>query len=427
MNTRIYVNRGAGGLVSPCEKGASMTHETKTPREPAGPQPGRILDLFAGAGGWDEGLRPLGLQALGLELDQRACRTAAAAGHERLQADVAALDPLELAPVWGLVGSPPCQAYSTAGKRLGRADQPLVVACAHELAASNDSRRAWREGCRDERSLLTVEPLRYALALRPRWIALEQVPAVLELWGLFAALLAAHGYQTAVGVLRAECYGVPQTRRRAFLIASLDGPVRLPEATHRSYDARRRRVPDAERHLRPWVSMADALGCPAQGRVHTNNQTHGGRRPQGLCRPLDAPAHTLDTASRSWTFHGREWAFRNRPRHPEVLRDPDTPAPTIIARGHQSWVHRRPATTVACDPRIARPGGKRNARDPHAPGRSQDAIRVTVTQAAILQGFPAGYPWQGSRSRQFAQVGNAVPPPLARRVVEEATRPGGRS
>lgn len=94
-------------------------------------QRGKILDLFAGAGGWEEGLRPLGLKALGIELEPWACRTATAAGHTRLQADLSMLDPDSFAPVWGLVGSPPCQAYSTAGKGLGKLDKPLVIACAH--------------------------------------------------------------------------------------------------------------------------------------------------------------------------------------------------------------------------------------------------------------------------------------------------------
>jgi DNA (cytosine-5)-methyltransferase 1 len=383
-------------------------------------QPGTILDLFAGAGGWEEGLRPLGLHALGIELEPWACKTARAAGHARLEADLSTLDPLEFAPVWGLIGSPPCQAYSTAGKGLGAFDKPLVIACAHELAAGNDSRHAWLEGCRDPRSLLTVEPLRFAVALRPRWVALEQVPAVLELWSLFAALLAAHGYHTATGVLRAECYGVPQTRRRAFLLASLDGPIELPSPTHRSYDARRRTTPPCERGLRPWVSMARALDCDPAGAVQTNNQTSGGRRPSGLKRQLAAPAHTLDTASGSWTFH-------NRRRHPVCVRATDQPASTVLARGQMRWMAQRPATTVSCDARIARPGHKRDAKCPHAPGRSEGAVRVTVEQAAVLQGFPAGYPWQGSRSRQFQQVGNAVPPPLARRVLEAAIQPGGDS
>lgn len=46
-----------------------MTADTHTVR----PQPGRILDLFTGAGGWEEGLRVLGLRALGVETDRWAC------------------------------------------------------------------------------------------------------------------------------------------------------------------------------------------------------------------------------------------------------------------------------------------------------------------------------------------------------------------
>ncbi len=398
-------------------------------RASAHKQPGKILDLFAGAGGWEEGLRMLGLNALGIESESWACQTARAAGHERLQADVAALDPLQFRPAWGLIGSPPCQAYSTAGKGLGRQDKPLVIACAHDLAAGNDTRAARLRKCRDPRSLLTVEPLRFAIALRPRWIALEQVPGVLELWTLFAGLLSAHGYQTTTGVLSAEQYGVPQTRKRAFLIASLDGDVTLPAPSHRSYDARRRATPANEQDLLPWVSMADALGCQSEEIVHTN-QTSGGKRPRGLSRQHRTPAHTIDTASGSWTLGPEEhegWVFRNRPRRPICLRGRELPAPTILARAHQSWVKQRPATTVSCDSRIARPGAKRNAGRPKAPGRSEGAVRVSVAQAATLQGFCCDYPWQGSRTRQFEQVGNAVPPLLARRVLEEAIQPGGGS
>ena len=268
-------------------------------------QPGRIVDLFAGAGGWDEGLRELGYTAVGIDVDRWACATARAAGHERIEADIAALDPEEFAPVWGLIGSPPCQAYSTAGKGLGRFDKERVIACAHELAAGHDSRAQHLAACRDPRSLLTVEPLRWAVALRPRWVALEQVPGVLELWSLFAGLLAAHGYEATAGVLSAEQYGVPQTRKRAYLVASLDGPAELPVPTHRSYNPRRPdHVREEERDLLPWVSMADALGWARDAVTFTNNQTAGGSRAQGLSRPASCPARTIDSASGSWTVEG---------------------------------------------------------------------------------------------------------------------------
>jgi DNA (cytosine-5)-methyltransferase 1 len=511
-------------------------------------QSGRIIDLFAGAGGWEQALACLDLQAIGIETSEHACDTARAAGFERLQTDVAELDPLSLGPVWGLVGSPPCQAYSTAGKGLGRMDKPIVVACAHELAAGNDSRKAWREGCRDPRSLLTVEPLRYILALRPRWVALEQVPAVLELWSTFAALLVPLGYHTATGVLSAERYGVPQTRKRAFLIASLDGPVAMPEPTHRSYNPRRTEVPVEEESLLPWVSMAQALGWDSSDRVGfpRSNETpgEGGERARDR-RPACCPAATLASLSRSWTRRpcvqirrggerisegfdptsapaqavtnrvdrwqapdvhacgescvcgrpaptltttrhssegalagrqlpageGRErggWAFRSGNQPNSTVRPADTPAPTVLfghranqvewvpgaldrrqqrarpravedpaptmlaaslAKGVPVWATQRLATTVACDPRVHPPGHKERASDP--PGRYQqrrgaNAVRVTVQQAALLQGFPADFPWQGTRTRQFEQVGNAVPPPLAWHVIRSATAKSSR-
>jgi DNA (cytosine-5)-methyltransferase 1 len=482
----------------------------------ASKQPGRILDLFAGAGGWEEGLRMLGLSALGIETEPWACETARAAGHERLQADVAELDPHELSPVWGVIGSPPCQAYSTAGKGLGRADKPLVIACAHELAAGNDTRAARLQECRAPRSLLTVEPLRFALALKPRWVALEQVPAVLELWTLFAALLSAHGYQTAAGVLSAERYGVPQTRKRAFLVASLDGPVRLPDPTHRSYNPRRKDTPDDEAALLPWVSMAEALGWTTSEEIgfprrNDTPSNHPSKAESGTYRKRDRrpacnPAPTLTAKTRSWTrkpcvqirrsgeritegfdptsapaqavttrvnrWQARGvdggWAWRNGNQRNAAIRNPEEPAPTVhfghsanqvewvpcayetrqrgarprpinrpaptmlaagLAEGTPIWAGERPATTVACDRRVHPPGHKQNASDPpgrHEQRRGANAVRVTVEQAAVLQGFPADYPWQGTRTRQFEQVGNAVPPPVAQRVLEQAIQPSVR-
>lgn len=344
---------------------------------------GLIVDLFAGAGGWDEGLAQLGYPALGIEIDEIASVTAKTAGHERLIADLSDLNPRRFAPTWGLIASPPCQAYSTSGKGLGRLDKPRVIACARDLAKGRDTREEWRRRCLDPASLLTVEPLRFVFALEPRWVAFEQVTPVKELWESFAELLTDHGYQTAVGVLSSECYGVPQVRKRAFLIASLDGEVKLPEPTHRSFNARRHLVPEEELHLRQWVSIAEALGWGGRPATLRSTHTNSGRHPGGAPRSFDRPAFTFMCGSGHWKI---ETEKTSRGGKTERRR----PEGALTASQYRSRKHLE---------------------------------RVTVEQAAIIQGFRPDYPWQGTRDDRFRQIGNSVCPPVARHVLAEAMRP----
>ena len=104
--------------------------------------PATTVDLFAGPGGWAEGLRLLGLTEAGLERDAAACATRVAAGHRMtVRCDVAAYP---TAPFAGrartVIASPPCQAWSRAGKRFGIIDQPLVHQAVADLAADRDTR-----------------------------------------------------------------------------------------------------------------------------------------------------------------------------------------------------------------------------------------------------------------------------------------------
>ena len=116
------------------------------------------------------------------------------------------------------------------------------------------------------------------------------------------------------------------------------------------------------------------------------------------------------------------WKLRNNSNANACEREADEPAGTLFFSNRSnwaSWVTERPATTIQGDPHVGRPGHK--DRDKGEGQFSQDSVRITVQEAAILQSFPEDYPWQGSKTSQFRQVGNAVPPLLARAVLAEAT------
>jgi DNA (cytosine-5)-methyltransferase 1 len=132
--------------------------------------------------------------SVGIEWDAAACRTAHAAGHTRVRADVATFPLAHLAGrVDGAILSPPCQAWSNAGDQKGKLDQGKVhERIAYFACGEQPPDREWA----DERSMLTAEPMRWAYTLRPRWIALEQVPPVLPLWQYTAEKLRELGYRT---------------------------------------------------------------------------------------------------------------------------------------------------------------------------------------------------------------------------------------
>lgn len=344
-----------------------------------------ILDLFAGPGGWSEGIRRIGLSDVGLEWDRDACLTRAAAGHRTVRADVATY-PTEpfVGKVRGLIASPPCQAFSMAGKRLGMVDLPRIH------AAIDGARSGWRDDLRagpwaDARSPLILEVLRWSWSLRPEWIACEQVPPCLPVWEHMADVLRGWGYSALAVKFNAADYGVPQTRHRAFLLAHRD-TVRVPTPTHAEHPPESADLFGAR--LLPWVSMADALGWDAGERA-IDRRVGGFAEDAGVITD-DRPAPTLSLSN------GREVWMVNGPRR---------------------WPFERPATTVNSKDVLGGPGHRdMGPEGPHFQD-SPNAVRIELHEAAVLQSFPADYPFRGTKTARFRQCGDAVPPTLASAVI----------
>jgi DNA (cytosine-5)-methyltransferase 1 len=191
----------------------------------------RAIDLFAGPGGWDVACKALNIEVIGIEFDDVACQTRRLAGHKTVQADVASLDPLYFTDhARGLIASPPCQGFTQAGLRKGHGDAGVILEAI--AALDNDANadlQPFRDRCEDSRSMLVVEPLRWALILRPEWIAFEQVPYVITFWEKIGEILYRHGYKGEAGVLNTRHYGMGQERKRSVLIMSRVHAVTLPK------------------------------------------------------------------------------------------------------------------------------------------------------------------------------------------------------
>lgn len=469
-------------------------------------QEGFIRVDFAGPGGTSMGLRMLGLDSVGVEYEASAVATARAAGFKRWLADVTSPEVRSyLWNLWGYCASPECQSFSLAGKGEGRAALAHLAEAAYLVAAGatpEDAVALVRDEALSKSATLSLEPLLVIRDHRPRWIALEQVPGVLPLWEVYAEILRGWGYSVDTGVLNAEQYGVPQTRKRAILVASLDRVAMLPKPTHSRYYSRTPTKLDDG--VQKWVSMAEALGWAPSGLVGFPRRADGRdegveldgtmyrardlrpasdpaqtvtekarslqrfdamgvvRSSRGTIRSIDEPAPTITSSMDNGNFQfttleavkrmgsGMVERYGERPGRPI-----DAPAFTIRANAggmepggfvwsdaeqvaahreavaaivaprvnNQSgtefdlaWPLDRPAPVVAGRELITMPGANANRFNGSTKSRN-DGVRVTVAEAGILQSMPADYPWQGTKTQQFQQVGNMVPALLQAAIV----------
>jgi DNA (cytosine-5)-methyltransferase 1 len=323
-----------------------------------------VLSLFSGAGGLDLGLEAAGFHtAAYVELESWACDTlrlnnpdATVVGPPGQTGDVrevdrsclSGFDPRAARPDV-VVGGPPCQPYSVAAaQRFLRGDERF------KRTGHADRRRG---GLFREFSRLVRET-------EPKGFLLENVPGLLELDGGEAvqemiADLESLGYLVCEpAILEAADFGVPQFRRRVFVMGARDRRPVLP-AENRG----------PTRRL-PHLSVAHALA--------------------GM--PQELPNHLPRKHAQASIARYRKLAVGEREKLGRVDRlDPMRPSKTVIAGGSN--------------------GGGRSHLHPYI------ARTLTVRECARLQTFPDSFVFSGSSARQFTQVGNAIPPLLAEKLA----------
>lgn len=380
-----------------------------------------FVDLFAGPGGATLGGVALGLLDLGIEWDDAACATRRAAGLATLQADVSKVDPRNYRGVRGLWGSPPCQGFSKAGLQRGLGDSGRILAHIDKVWANEGWLPPEVDQWDDPRSELVLEPLRWVDLMDPEWTVWEQVPFVQPIWDACAEVLRDWGYHVWTGKLSAEQYGVPQTRERAILIASKTHEVGQPTPTHSKYYPR---TPDKrDGDLPAPVSMAEALGWGMTQRPYPTvapGTSGGGTDPLALGGSQGRKIVYTARDSEGWVpqpaDHALARAANWREDRPEGLPRIADQSGTKI---DLDWPHKRPSTVLPGRGMVQHPGATKNATNGSTKSRN-DGIRVTVSEGGLLQTFPADYPWQGKKGKQWEQVGNVVPPKLAKACIREA-------
>ncbi len=354
------------------------------------------IDLFCGAGGLSEGFRQAGFAILaGNDCDEYAGATFRKTHNDAKFLlgpieNFAAQDFLNAANMQPgqldcLIGGPPCQAFSVYNHQ---------------------------RGLHDQRSGLFKEYLRLVEALNPKWVVMENVTGITSagegqvVRAIFTELQRL-GFRVEAQVLKAEEHGIPQERRRIVFIGNRLGlPIDFPQPTYGE-------------KLKPLVTVWDAIGDLP---VLSNGET-----------PASAQLYRCEAFS----------AYQRELRNGQNVAL-NHEAPRLAPINMERMQHIPEGGSWRDIPVDLLPAGMKKARrcdhtkrygrlrknglsstiltkcDIHwgAYIHPEQDRTLTVREAARLQSFPDWFEFQGPRTEQYVQVGNAVPPILGRRIAE---------
>lgn len=337
------------------------------------------ISLFSGAGGVDLGVEQAGYRVrAALEFDADACDSLRAnfSAASILEGDIRSISTDEIlraarlraGEVDLLVGGPPCTPFSKSGywlehKRLGL--DPEASLLEHYVRVLDEAR---------PRTFLleNVFALAYANHNR-RWLEF-----LLESFGHL-------GYHVTQETVLAADYGVPQRRQRLILVGSLEGPPALPMPTHTGPHERRVwELGELEQHVTAGEAIADLA---SRDDLAEPEEVVSGKYGHLLPGIPPGDNYLFYTAKRGhpdpeFEWRKRYWSFL-------LKLDPQQPSPTIQAS----------------------PG-------PYVGPFHWDNRRLRLMELKRLQTFPDDFVICGNRRSAQRQLGNAVPPLLARKIAE---------
>lgn len=342
----------------------------------------KLIDLFSGAGGFTLGFVETGRfeSVFANDFNSYAAKTYNANyGDHCIHGDINDLlssKTMRFPKADIVIGGPPCQGFSLLNKQ--RAVDPR--------------KELWRA------FMQVVEQV------RPTMFVMENVPELLSSLEFQRIKKKAEslGYMAVSGVLNAADFGVPQRRKRAIIIASLNGFPRMPEPTH--CDPQKRQGLFRQGML-PWETVGRAVydleePCGIDimvGQVPPPMDLHFGRTP------------TKESLARYRCIPEGGNRFDLQKKRPDI-----TPACWIRKKsggtdlfGRLWWD--RPAFTIRTE--FFKPEKGRYLH----PRQNRP---ITHREAARLQSFPDNFKFLGTKIEVARQIGNAVPPLLAKKVAE---------
>lgn len=342
----------------------------------------KVLDLFCGAGGLSLGFRNAGFEIKGgIDFDKDAINTHHLNFPKSISicTDIKTFDNNQIVKQFSdidvIIGGPPCQGFSNANM--------------------------WQKGVEDDRNKLFFEFIRFVEVILPKAVLIENVPGILTKNDSYAKIkiyeiLDKLGYYVSSSVLMASDFGVPQIRRRAFFIG-------VKKDMYSVFNFEKMKTSSK-------VSVIDAISdlynINQESSFHASATTEYQRIMRKVSKDLifnhDVKYPNLKVQERmKYVPQGGNW--RNVPeylwdskrdnRHSSAYKRIDETSQSItIDTGHMNYFH----------PRFDRV--------------------PTVRESARLQSFSDDFIFLGSKTSQFRQVGNAVPPLLAQAIAEELYR-----